>query len=146
MKEHGADILRSEGMQAGKTFRHHGDISVYRHSLEVAMLSIHIAESLNIRVDERSLVRGALLHDYYLYDWHIPAPEHRLHGFVHPGIAYRNAKEVFILNEREADIIRKHMFPMTLIPPVYREGWIVCIADKITAVRDYAKQWNPLQR
>ncbi len=37
----------------------------------------------------------------------------------------------FTLTDIEKDIIKKHMFPLTPIPPVHIESWIVCIADKI---------------
>lgn len=28
------------------------------------------------------------------------------------------------------------MFPLTPIPPAYKEAWIVCIADKICAIEE----------
>ena len=43
---------------------------------------------------ERELVRGALLHDYFLYDWHTRKSAKglkELHGFSHPETALRNA-------------------------------------------------------
>ena len=48
----------------------HGDISVFEHCIAVAYMSVRIARRLNLKVDKRTLVRGALLHDYFLYDWH----------------------------------------------------------------------------
>ena len=85
-----------------------------------------------MRCNQRELIRGALLHDYFLYDWH--DKDHinplRLHGFFHPGIALKNASAEYDLTEREKDIIRKHMWPMTVIPPLCREAWIVTAADK----------------
>ena len=55
--------------------------------LSVARCSIALSEYLHIRCSRRELIRGALLHDYFLYDWHIPDKEnpHKLHGFYHPG-------------------------------------------------------------
>ena len=137
---YGEDIIRSEHMQDSKHFRHHGDTNVYQHSIAVAACSLWLVRKFRWHVNEESLVRGALLHDYYLYDWHIPESHHRLHGFFHPGVACRNAKRDFQLNELEEDIIRKHMFPLTPLPPRYREGFIVCVADKIVSVGDYL--WN----
>lgn len=77
-------------------------------------------------------MRGALLHDYFLYDWHIPdeVNPHRLHGFYHPGVALRNAIRDYELTELEKDIIKKHMWPLTVVPPGCREAWIVTMADK----------------
>ena len=135
---HGYDILESHGMHEGKGFRHHGDINVYKHTITVVCISLILAEKLRIKVDERALVRGALLHDYYLYDWHIDEDWHKWHGFRHPRFALENAKRDFGIGEIEADIIARHMFPLTLHPPKYKESWIVCIADKISATMDYA--------
>lgn len=42
----------------------------------------------------------------------------------------------FDLSERECDIISKHMFPLTLVPPMHRESWIVSMADKYCALRE----------
>ena len=59
----------------------HGDTTVLLHCLAVAYFSLRLAKLLRLKCDQRSLVRGALLHDYFLYDWHVPDPSHRLHGF-----------------------------------------------------------------
>ena len=91
---------------------------------------------LRIRTDQRALVRGALLHDYFLYDWHKADPSHRLHGFYHPGTALRNARQDFALTPREENIIHRHMFPLTPMPPATREAWIVCLADKYCAAAE----------
>lgn len=117
----------------------HGTTSVYSHSINVAMISMHIAMKLaavNIDTDKRSLIRGALLHDYFLYDWHVPDAGHDMHGFMHPYTALRNAETDYELNDIERNIIKRHMFPLTPIPPTTIEGWAVCIADKITATEE----------
>lgn len=46
----------------------HGSTTVLEHSVKVAYLSYKIAKGLNLDVDYNSLIRGALLHDYFLYD------------------------------------------------------------------------------
>ena len=114
----------------------HGDTSCLLHSLAVAYYSLRIVTRFGIACDKRSLIRGALLHDYFLYDWNIKSDrnEHKLHGFTHPSAALRNAKRDFDLNDIEADIIARHMFPLTPRPPKYRESLIVCLADKYCAL------------
>ncbi|MBQ9157244.1 MAG: HD domain-containing protein [Eubacterium sp.] len=121
-------------MQEEKNYMQHGSISVYAHSVNVACTCLMISRKLPLAMDERSLVRGALLHDYFLYDWHDPDPSHRLHGFYHPGKALNNALKDFQLNDIEKDMIVKHMFPLTLVPPKYRESILICIADKLCAL------------
>ena len=99
-------------------------------------LRMYPAARLNIRIHIRQMIRGALLHDYFLYDWHKQEVPHRFHGFTHPKTALRNAERDFDLSERECDIISKHMFPLTLVPPMHRESWIVSMADKYCALRE----------
>lgn len=108
----------------------HGDTTVLLHCLAVAYFSLKIAKTLRLRCDRNSLVRGALLHDYFLYDWHIPDKSHKLHGFHHPARALSNAKNDFELTRTEEDIIAHHMFPLTPIPPQSREAMLVCLVDK----------------
>ncbi len=130
---HGSDILSCKGMKTEKKCIQHGTFSVYDHSLYVTSMCLTISKKLHLRVNERSLVRGALLHDFFLYDWHEPTKANRIHGFTHPGIALRNAEKVFKLNKIEKNMIKRHMFPLTPVPPRYKESAVLCVADKICA-------------
>ena len=87
----------------------------------------------HIPCEKKELIRGALLHDYFLYDWHTQdyVSPHKLHGFYHPGRALKNAQQEYQLTPRERDIIKKHMWPLTISAmPMCREAWIVTMADK----------------
>ena len=132
--ELGADVLASPRMQALRGFIQHGRVTRYEHCLSVCYIALRLAQRMNIWVDERSMVRGALLHDYFLYDWHDPENLRLLHGFTHPGEALRSALEEFELNAIERDVIHRHMFPLTPVPPHCREALLVSIADKVSAV------------
>ena len=116
-------------------YRQHGNISIYEHSIAVAYASCWVSCKFNFKVDYESLIRGAL-HDYFLYDWHDKNNGYRLHGFFHPRIALKNASEDFELTAKEENIILRHMFPLTPIPPFYLESWIICAADKFCALRE----------
>lgn len=133
LRRHCADILESPGMDVERACVQHGDTSVYTHSVNVALRCAAIAQALRIPVDQRSLMRGALLHDYFLYDWHVPDPSHRLHGFRHPGFARANAVRDFGVGDLEQNMIAHHMFPLTPVPPTCREGIVLCVADKMVA-------------
>ena len=126
------DILSSENFHKTKEYIQHGNVTVNNHVMDVAHYSLIIAEGLHIRCNRKELIRGALLHDYFLYDWHIPdrLNPHNLHGFYHPGKALRNASREYDLTKREKDIIKKHMWPLTIVPPRYKEAWVVTAADK----------------
>lgn len=131
IRDHASDILESHNFQSTKSFIQHGNVTVNDHCMNVARQSLKISQALHIRCSERELVRGALLHDYFLYDWHDKTVERqKLHGFHHPFTALRNASKEYDLTERESDIIKKHMWPLTVVPPACREAWIVTVADK----------------
>ena len=135
------DILESHNFRRCRAFIQHGDVSVRKHCLRVAECSISLEEKLKrlgISCRVRETVRGALLHDYFLYDWHKPEgrPIPKLHGFFHPGIALRNAAKEYRLTKRERDIIKKHMWPLTVIPPTCREAWVVTLADKYCSLQE----------
>ena len=112
----------------------HGGTSCMRHTVAVAYYSYMLVKKLGIRCNKDELIRGALLHDYFLYDWHERKLSEGLHGFTHPQTALKNASRDFPLTDREKNIIKRHMFPLTPIPPVTVEGWVVCLVDKACSV------------
>lgn len=132
-------MLKTTRFTENKDFVQHGNTSLYQHCISVAYRSIIIAAKFNLDIDMHSMIRGALLHDYYLYDWHNKEVRSKLHGFRHPRIAYENAARDFQLNSIEQDIIRKHMFPLTPKPPMHKEGWVICAADKLCSIQETLK-------
>ena len=136
IKYYGKDILDSKSIQIQKQCLQHGKRTVFEHSLAVALMCLTINEFLHLKLNERRLIRGALLHDYFLYDWHVKDKSHRLHGFRHPYFALENARKEYELDPVLEDMIVKHMFPLIPIPPKYRESWVLCIADKICASKE----------
>lgn len=113
----------------------HGETSCLLHSIAVAYYCYRLAVKLGfLRLNKRELIRGALLHDYFLYDWHIPDKNRPLHGPYHPTAALINAESDFHLSKRERDIIKKHMFPLTLALPAFKESYAVCLVDKFCSV------------
>lgn len=139
VRHYGADILTHEHMEVERRAYQHGNVTTYEHSVRVARLAVWLADRLRLwrRVDLRSLVRAALLHDYFLYDWHEHDDgTHRWHGFRHPATAERNARADFAIDDVVANSIRTHMFPLTPVPPRHVEGWLVTAADKISATTE----------
>lgn len=138
LEKYANDILESENFRSTKEYIQHGNMSVQEHCVNVARASLCIRDRFKIKCDTRDLVRGALLHDYFLYDWHKndKVNSHRLHGFFHPARSLRNAQKEYLLTARQRDIIIKHMWPLTVIPPVCREAWIVTLADKYCSLME----------
>lgn len=133
------DILENELFQSTRSFTHHKDITCLDHAVHVSYTSFCLAEKHG--VDPVSTARGALLHDFYLYDWHKRRPDDsrllQLHGFRHPNIALKHAQEQFEINVVEADIIKKHMWPLTLFQlPKTRASILVSLADKYCTMKE----------
>jgi uncharacterized protein len=106
-----------------------------RHSLDVAYYSFFITRLFGW--DSASTARGALLHDLFLYDRHDESYTGKRHAIGHPKIALENARQVCELNKLEENIIRRHMWIITLVPPRYKEGFVVTFVDKFCALKEF---------
>ena len=126
----------NEMVRQMKQYVQHGNVSTYDHCENVARLSYRINERLHLHCDLNVLLAGAMLHDFYLYDWHRPdGGSHRLHGFRHARAAADKAKEVFGIDWRTEQVIASHMWPLNIGKiPGSREAWVVCIADKCASL------------
>lgn len=114
-----------------KEYVQHGRVSTYEHCENVVRVCRRLNRLLRINADESTLLRGAMLHDFYLYDWHKQDGTHRWHGFCHAERAADNARLLLHATDEECHIIRSHMWPLTITKiPKSREAWIVCFADK----------------
>lgn len=121
-----------------KQFHQHAGNNTYDHVCHVAEMSRKIEKGLRLQgIDEKALLRGALLHDYYQYAFRDHPISAWKHGTGHAGTALENAEAAFTLSERERNIIYSHMWPLNLTHmPRSREAWIVSCADKICAVQE----------
>ena len=139
-------IIEHEEYQQMKLIKHH-DESVYDHSVRVAYKSYKMAYNHNL--DWISTIRGALLHDFFLYKFKKSLSLRVLtdsikHATVHPLIALENARKYFDLNEKEENIIKGHMFPFGM--PKSKEAWIVSYVDKYIAAFEYYSNFKKLSR
>ena len=97
----------------------------------VTRVCYYLNKHFGLGADVKSLVVGAFLHDFYLYDWHEKDDSHRWHGFSHAHTALLNADARFALTDKERDIIAHHMWPLNLTKlPRCREALLVCLVDK----------------
>ena len=132
------ELLADPRVQEMKRYKQHGRISTFEHCERVARLSCRIDRALHLHADPHTLVKGAMLHDFYLYDWHNEdGGEHDWHGYIHAERARRNACRYFGADERVQHVIYCHMWPLnrTRVPRT-REAWIVCLADKYISIRE----------
>lgn len=138
-----SDIISNETVQEMKKYRQHYNTSTYEHCFNVAYISYKICKKL--KLDYVSVARAAMVHDLFLYDWRggKKAEKFRdLHAFSHPRTALENASKLFDLNNKEKDIIVKHMWPITLSLPKYPESFIVTFVDKFSALQESFMFYN----
>lgn len=129
------DIINNETVQKMKNFRQHYNSSCFEHCLCVSYYSYLICKKLHL--DYKSVARAGMLHDLFLYDWRTRVDGRKgLHAFTHPKTALENSLELFDLNDKEKDIILKHMWPVTIVPPKYLESYIITFVDKHCAISE----------
>jgi len=148
------DILISEEFQKRKLFPHHHNMSVWDHSILVSFNSFIASKYLN--ADTYICSVAGLLHDFYPWSWiysddletldngfyleyrRNKHPFLRQHGFIHGKAAAENYVKYYpeLENKKITNAIKYHMFPLTIIPPISREGIIITMVDKINSVRE----------
>lgn len=62
------DLLAESGLERINEYVQHGSTTRLLHSLAVAYYSYRLARFTRLSFHWQELVRGALLHDYFLYD------------------------------------------------------------------------------
>ena len=136
------DILLNSTVNKMKDYKQHYDISCFDHCLIASYYCYHICKKLNL--DYISCARAAMVHDLFLYDWHNPHHAYKgKHPFIHPQIAYANASQIMNLNNKEADIILKHMWPVTFLKlPKYKESLVLTLVDKYCATFEFFTSLN----
>ncbi|MBP3841147.1 MAG: HD domain-containing protein [Bacilli bacterium] len=123
------DILNNDKFNELKLVRHHG-ITRFNHSLRVSYYTYLTTKKLNLNYVEAT--RAALLHDFFTDE--LKGEKMKVALRRHPFIALENSKKYFEISDLQADIIVKHMFPVTKELPKYKESFIVDIIDDISSV------------
>ena len=143
-----ASIKADDHVQEMKKYVQHGNVTTYEHCEKVAEVSSKIDKMLSLHCDQNTLLTGAMLHDFYLYDWHNEDNgEHRLHGFFHAEKARNNAKKYFNIDEETGHVIDSHMWPLNLSRiPRTKEAWVVCLADKYVSIQETLFRRNTVQK
>ena len=110
------ELLESEQVRMMGRWKHHGPVTTLDHSLFVAFSTYRVARMLHM--DVRAAVRGALLHDLYLYD----------------------SKDK---SEKERNIILSHMWPLGGALPRSLEAWMVDLVDTVCAGLEVSRICRP---
>ncbi len=113
-----------------RAYRARRRFDVRSHSVNVARACYTYVVDNKIKCDLKALIKAALLHDYYLYDWH-KSPKFTFHGFKHALTAAKNAERDYGITKKEKNIIESHMFPLNPLHfPRCREAWILIKFDR----------------
>lgn len=129
------EYMESPAIRKMDDFMQHGSTTTLEHCKNVAWVSFVINDRLHLNADEKDLIECAMLHDFYLYDWHDGKPERKTHGFDHPYIASENAAKSFEISEKTESAIKSHMWPLNITEiPKSKEARLLCFVDKYCAV------------
>ena len=133
-------LLNTAEVQKLDEFTHHYISTRLLHSLNVSYTSYKITKKFGW--NKKATARAGLLHDLFYYDWRETKFDEGSHAYVHPRIAYQNAKKITHISKLEKDIIIKHMWGATIAPPRYKESFVVTFVDDYVAI----KEWSQLMR
>lgn len=136
---HIKDLIGAPEVEKLKEIPHHISTTRFQHCLNVSYHGYIICRKLHL--DARAAARAGLLHDLFYYD----RKEYNMnrgkgqprHSGQHSNVALHNAENLTDINEKEQDIIVKHMWPVTLKMPKYKEAYIITFVDKYCAVLEY---------
>lgn len=128
------ELITNDTVQQMKNYIQHYETTCFDHCYVAAYYCYLICKKYNL--DYRSATRAAMLHDLFLYNWRVKNGRKGLHAFTHGKLACKNASELFHLNDKEKDIIIKHMWPVTIAFPKSIEGFVLTFVDKYCAVSE----------
>ena len=130
-------FLNDEKILRMKDISMHRGSNCYLHSFKVAKKAIK--KSLNRKdVNLEVVLLGAILHDYYLYDWRKDRSKLKKHGKNHPSVAINNAVKDFDISEEVKKVIKSHMWPINIKDyPKSKEAKIVSISDKAVTIGEF---------
>ena len=124
------EVIDHQKVQELKNYPQHFNTSRFQHSLNVAYYTFLICEKFNWNTKEAT--KAAMLHDLFLYDYR-DVKYDEWHPAAHPKNALVNSMQVTDITPLMEDAIVKHMWPMTLKFPAYKESWVITSMDKYCA-------------
>ena len=129
-------FLNDERIKRMEEIPMHFGSNCYVHSFKVAKLAIKKALKKK-EANLEDILIGAILHDYYLYDWRKDKVRKKNHS-KHPFVAIENAERDFQINDRVKRIIACHMYPLNKeYKPTTIEEKLVASCDTSVATREF---------
>lgn len=134
------DIINDQNFIKLRKERHHGSTNRYDHLIRVGIKVYKHTKRFNL--DYITATKAAVLHDYF-FEKDFKNKKDSLHN--HPKLAAKRAHKYFNLNEKGQDMIKTHMFPVTLTVPNSLEGVILSLMDKSVSIKEFFK-YNIVRR
>lgn len=125
------DILENDEFSKLIDTKHHG-FNRFNHVLSVSYTSYLYAKDKNL--DYKKLARMGLLHDFFTEDSNYISIERMMSIFLHPNKSVKNSLKYFKLTNKEINMIKAHMFPITFTIPTSKEAFILIYFDKKMAI------------
>ena len=136
------NIINNDKFKVIGNIKHHNTTRL-NHSVKVSYYSYKCAKAL--KLDYHEVARAGLLHDFYtdeIKECDKFKDKFKLFSIKHPKDAANNAMEIVSLSEKEINIIKSHMFPISNSVPKYAESWIVSIVDKVLSVIEFSSKFK----
>jgi uncharacterized protein len=134
---YGQPVLDSEIWQKALRQKHHNYWTVGSHSMSVCVAALRMSywlEERGIHTDRKRIVRAALCHDLGIIGRDEKYKNNAVCCHRHPIDSIPIAREIYPdIDEETIEDIRWHMWPMCLMPPTNREGFLIILADKYAA-------------
>ena len=119
-----------------QNYVHHRNISCLIHCIHVSYACYCLFKRGSTH--GYTAARVGLLHDLFLYQREqLPTRRQRvLHLFTHGRKAMLNACALVDLSKKERRAIARHMFPLTPLPSLSREGLALSFYDKVYGFKE----------
>ncbi len=138
VQQYGEDILRSEEFGKALTQVHHYTTSVGEHSIETACMGLIVSDFFNRKganIDEYKVVRICLLHDIGMIGRDERYENNYRCWLEHPVNSALEAGNIWQdIDEMSRDAIKGHMWPLSKHMPHSKEGFVLCLADKMASI------------
>lgn len=134
------EMLSDPQVRSMGKLTHHVCSTTLSHSIYVTKTACRLAKVLHVKVHTKDLVRGCMLHDFYLYEYAKEDMTAYQHGTGHAAVALKNAGKHYDLTEIEQNMIYSHMWPLNITHlPKYKESALIVVADKYCAVVEFGR-------
>lgn len=119
---------------------HHKRTTLDQHILDVIVESLRICKLFKIKDEQTisNILEASLYHDVGIIGRYEKFSNNLECNNKHPLNSVKIYTKIYgNNNKRVINAIKSHMFPMSKSLPRYKESWVVILADKVSAIKEY---------